>query len=243
MSIDHHPFVFIHIGKTAGSSVRASLSDYFPAGKTCPLVFHQQINELPDEDRASYDLFCAHIGFDAALSLAKEPQRIFSLLRDPIDRVLSLYDYWREVESAGGGKGPALAKKLSLDDFLESRVAAVVVDVHNTQTWQLAVAHDAPTRREMKKQLSEDALFERALQNVESLGVIGVQEHLGQFIATLNATYDWSLPQPERLNTTSNRTGRNQVPMTTRGKIQALNAMDLELYAHVLQRYVLTSSE
>jgi hypothetical protein len=238
MSSAHNPYVFIHIGKTAGSSVRASLSDYFPTGNTCPLVFHNQIKTMSDDEKTRYELYCAHIGYELALSLAGDPKRVFSLLRDPVDRVLSLYFYWREVE--GGAMGPKLAKELELEEFLESNAAGIVVDVRNTQTWQLAFSHDALTRKTKKKALSEDAIYERAIQNVESLGVIGVQEYLDQFIEQLNHTYRWTLPTPDRLNTTGNRSTKDQIPDTTRRRIQALNAMDLELYAHVLNHYVAT---
>ena len=149
----------------------------------------------------------------------------------------ALYFYWREVE--GGGMGPKLAKELDLEEFLESNAAGVVVDVRNTQTWQLAFSHDAPTRKAVKQKLSEDLIYERAIQNVESLGVIGVQEYLDQFIEQLNNTYHWTLPTPDRLNTTGNRSTKDQISDTTRRRIEALNAMDLALYAHVLNQHVL----
>lgn len=231
-------YVFLHIGKTAGSTVRGALATVFPTEVICPLVFHKQITDMPIEDRDQYELFSAHIGFDLAGELASEPGNIFTLLRDPVDRVISLYYYWREIEGDRGG--PVFAKELPFLEFLDSDKAAVVVDVHNTQTWQIAFSHDSPTRRKLKAHLSEDEVFKQALDNIEQMKVIGVQEHIEQFRGALEAAYGWNLPELHKLNTTQKRERREEVPFEIKRKIQSLNAMDIELYAYVLKHYVLS---
>ncbi len=240
MSDSQNPYVFLHIGKTAGTSLRQALIRHFPKDSVCPLVFHGQIAALSDEEKSRYQLFSAHIGFDMARSLCGDEPHIFTMLRDPVDRVLSLYYYWREVDGERGG--PVLAKELPLDEFLESRKASVVVDVHNTQTWQLAFSHVGPSRRSIGKQFSEDAIYERALSNLQVLDVIGVQENMEHFRRSLNNTYGWQLPEFPRLNRTGGKQPRQQLPMATRRRIQELTAMDQELYSHVLKHHVLSDS-
>ncbi len=152
------------------------------------------------------------------MSLCGGEPHIFTMLRNPVDRVLSLYYYWREVDGAHGG--PVLAKELPLEEFLESRNADVVIDVHNTQTWQQAFAHYPPTRQPLRKQYSEDAIFERALDNLKALDVIGIQENMQHFRQSLNSKYGWQLPEFSRLNRTSSKQPRQQLPMVIRKKIQ-----------------------
>lgn len=83
-------FVFLHIGKTAGSSVRTAISSQFKAREVCPHIFYSQIAEMSEQEIRKYRLFAAHIGFDQAQELSGQ---IFTVLRDPVDRVLSLYSH------------------------------------------------------------------------------------------------------------------------------------------------------
>ena len=222
-------FVFVHIGKTAGTAVRSAITGQFPSDLVCPKVFYEDIYALPIEELSRYRLFCAHIGFDTAHQLG---EHLFTVMRDPVDRVLSLYRYWRKVE--GHGSGPELAKTRSLDAFLEEKSGAVIADIHNTQTWQLAFAHDGPTRKLVSQTHSLDEVYQRAVANLKILDAVGIQENLPAFMDELEHLYGWQLPPLGQVNVTGGRNRRDDLPLATRRKIHGLVEADIELYAHVL---------
>ena len=233
MDTSKEKYVFLHIGKTAGTSVRDAISSQFRKDEVCRLPFSQQIRDLPEAERQRYRLFCAHVGYQQATELGN---RIFTVLRDPVDRVLSLYYYWQEVDGDFGG--PALTKGMNLEEFLESKTGAVVQDVYNTQTWQLAFAHDGKTRKAISQTHSPDQIYKQAIVNLEKLDVVGVQELLGSFMTKLDNVYGWTLPALGKTNVTASRARREEIPIKIRKRIQQKVCMDIELYSHVLQKYV-----
>ena len=153
------------------------------------------------------------------------------LFRSPVDRVLSLYDYWREVAPAGNGRGPELAKTHSLDAFLDLTVGAVVADVHNAQTWQIAFAHDGHTRKSILAERDLEAIYKQALANLEAIDVVGVQEDLPGFMQALSYKFGWRLSVPKPVNVTDKRRRRADIPLATLRKIHKLVEADIELYA------------
>ncbi|MEE4659292.1 MAG: sulfotransferase family 2 domain-containing protein [Halieaceae bacterium] len=222
-------YVFIHIGKTAGSAVRGAVQSAFRPEQVCPLVFQDDIAALTTEDRQRFRLYCAHVGFDTASQLGRN---LFTVLRDPVDRTLSQYYYWREV--TGEGLGVRNAKALSLDAFLDSDDAAMLVDLENLQTWQLACAQDLHTRERVSQLKSLDQVYQAALDNVAAMDVVGVQENLPLFMDDLTERYGWYLPPPPPVNVTNSRLPREDISLTTRKKIHRLVEADIELYAYVL---------
>jgi hypothetical protein len=145
--------------------------------------------------------------------------------------VLSLYDYWREVAPAGNGRGPELAKTHSLDAFLDLTVAAVVADVHNAQTWQIAFAHDGHTRNSVLAEGDLEMVYKQAVANLEQVDVVGVQEDLPRFMQALSQRFGWKLTSPRPVNVTDKRRQRADIPLATLKKIHNLVEADIELYA------------
>ncbi len=226
--------MFVHVGKTAGTAVREAIGSRFAPDEVCPYRFFKQFDEASSETLSNYRFFAAHIGFDTATELGTH---IVTVLRDPVDRVLSLYYYWRDVAAQGNGRGPTLAKTHRLEEFLELSANAVVADVHNTQTWQLAYAHDRATRELVSETRSLDDVYRRAISNLERFDVVGVQENLGKFVDGLRQRYEWHLPELKSVNVTPSRRRRDELTLPLRRRIHELVAADLELYAHVTAHY------
>jgi hypothetical protein len=111
--------VFVHIPKSAGTSLRTWLSGYFTPEKLCP-EFHDR---LPTWDRTSlnrYELFCGHYQYET-LSLIDGPMILLTMLREPKARLLSWYYYGKSytlehIETAAQNILPQ--KKMGLEQYL-----------------------------------------------------------------------------------------------------------------------------
>ena len=85
---------FLHIMKTAGMTLSNYLESQFDADEICPVRMPYELARLPSEQIARYRLFRGEFGYEDISQRLAQPV-IITVLRDPVERVLSLYDYWR----------------------------------------------------------------------------------------------------------------------------------------------------
>lgn len=235
-------FVFLHIPKTAGTAVVHGLRAAFPQDAVYPHYGERFLRaEDPAEIRARYRFIAAHIGYRVA---ARFGDSIVTVLRDPVTRILSLYNYWRSLpEGAGRRRGQAgpipedaeidpavvLAKSLDFDAFLQSDDPRLLADLDNAQAWMLA-ASNVPIAREDHAGLSEEALYELAARNLASLDVIGVTEDLGPFFADLDLRFGIKGEAAPRNVTQSRTVERDGLSQAARDRLEALTRVDRRLY-------------
>ncbi|MBJ3776076.1 sulfotransferase family 2 domain-containing protein [Acuticoccus sp. 2012] len=131
--------MFLHLPKCAGTSLHALLSNFFKPDEICP---HRGdvITTVNAETLRRYKFFSGHFtkfGVDAIPG----PKRVITVLRDPYQRILSLYYFWRshrpDVIERDNLKGPRAARELGLLDFLKSNRPEVVANINNTLTRSL----------------------------------------------------------------------------------------------------------
>ena len=92
------PFFFLHIPKTAGTTMNAVLDDNFDQSRIFDLYTDDQrerLRETTYEDLAQYDLVRGHVfivNFEDILD-GPIPFNMFTFLRDPVKRVISEYHF------------------------------------------------------------------------------------------------------------------------------------------------------
>jgi hypothetical protein len=91
--------VFLHIPKTAGQSVHAALVDAFGEAAVCPARVNEQLRLLSIAELNRYQVFSGHLDW-SMLDCLKGPTYVFTVLREPMDRLLSFYFYLREQGAA-----------------------------------------------------------------------------------------------------------------------------------------------
>lgn len=126
--------VFMHIPKCAGSSLSAMLAASFEPHE----IFTSRDDVLPQMkpgEIRKYRYFSGHFskyGVDAVPG----PKRVVTVLREPRERILSLYHFWRshraEAVERLNLKGPAAARELSLTEFLKCGRPEVVSSISNS---------------------------------------------------------------------------------------------------------------
>jgi hypothetical protein len=96
------PVFFLHIPKTAGTSVRAILQNRF-AQSEC--LFNVQMARFHAEDPNRYRLVSGHVGIEYADRFDRPPI-VITFLRDPIERAVSAYYFQRTRDDAhyAGGR-------------------------------------------------------------------------------------------------------------------------------------------
>lgn len=86
--------LFLHIPKTAGQSAHEYLVNVFGKTNVCPARVNDQLRQYSVTDFQKYKVFSGHFDWNL-LDPVSEPKFTFTILRDPIERIVSFYLYLR----------------------------------------------------------------------------------------------------------------------------------------------------
>ena len=191
--------------KCAGTSIHASLQSLFDSESFCPERFHLGVTRgEAAEDLSQYQVFSGH--FDS-LDLPHFPNDslVFTSLRDPLDRALSHFDYWRSHDAdylaQAGLHGTLAAVQMTALEFFESDGGDFRNNFDNYYVRSLSGA-----RRDGRSLAGrEEEHFELALGTLRSFAHVGLTANVDETIdwvatrAGLNPS-DASRPQMNRFN-------------------------------------------
>jgi Sulfotransferase family len=226
--------VHLHIPKTAGTAIAKAFER--AAGGSLRVFPHFEEKLYANIDPTQYDFFSGHFGFKTAATLGG---KLITVLRDPIDRFVSVYYFWRQLLEDGREKSlkTQLASKYSLAEFVKIRdEPSLLVALHNTMTWQIAHGTSLASRRELRRLgKTEDDVYKLALANLSKFALVGIQERLELFEKAVERKFSMSV-EIKRRNVTVARASVIDISAATKRAIHDWSLMDMELYqeAHKL---------
>jgi hypothetical protein len=231
--------VFLHIGKTAGSSVRKVLFRNVPDDR---VVWIRQPRERPhgflgdhvmrdlaaldEEERRRARLVVGHMYFGVHELIPGECV-YFTMLRDPVSRAVSQYAHvlrrtnhrFHELVNAEG---------MGLSEYITSGVAT---ETDNSQT--RAIAGDVTT----PFGACTPEMLERAKANIDRhFALVGLVERFDETLVQLQSTFGWNRLRNVRANVAP-RSQRPEVTEFDCDVIREQNRLDVELYAYAADRF------
>jgi hypothetical protein len=132
-TLPNHPnVVFLHIPKTAGQSVHSFLVHLFGQSAVAPARVNEQLIQMSIPQIRQYTVFSGHMDW-ALLDCIESPRFVFTILREPTDRILSFYFYLRseaqklteEELKLPQNEGKWAALNLSCDEYFTSGKAGL----------------------------------------------------------------------------------------------------------------------
>lgn len=232
------PAVFIHIQKTAGSAVvktaRKLHGNY--------MISHGDYLSKPVEDLESLTFISGHFGYDYIKPLLFKKQRFaFTFLRNPIDRVLSLYYFCRERDPDQYSIYK-MAHELDALEFVTSQEYPIPQHIKNNQVWQLACGYDNP-KGYTYDSFTEKELLDRACNNSDLLNFIGFKENFNDDFYRLSELLNLEPPSLiPKVNVTNNRPLLDEIDSGLIDAISEIVSLDIELYDYAKKRYQSTGS-
>jgi hypothetical protein len=227
--------LFLHIAKTAGTSTVEFFRNRLPPGTVCS---HGDFIQFPSEPAArlsklgEFKFISGHFGYSEIAPLL-ETTYSFTFLRDPVERVLSLYKFfsWPETYKIVPAAKPAL--ELGLEGFLASTLPEVCEVLDNQQVWQIAHAHWRPNRLEWKD-ISEDELFATAVDHLQQFSFVGLTETFAADFELIlrQLGIDEEVPRKKVFETRDPITGAELSPSVLAALKERL-ALDYALLEHV----------
>ncbi len=113
MDLTNAPIVFLHIPKTAGQTVHNSLSRMVKARRVSPIRVHTQTSAPQDQYPPGYSLYSGHLDWHAMGHLPKA-RFVFTVLRDPGERIASFYFYLQRQAAALSRKDIDLPQNIGM---------------------------------------------------------------------------------------------------------------------------------
>jgi hypothetical protein len=216
---------FLHIPKTAGSSLTRLLEDSWPAGALAPQRFVEELGSSSAEDFCGAGLIAGHHG----LLPVSERSLVITVLREPAERAWSHFQALGRLDPQWGAR-----EVPSFDSF-----AAFIDDplfqwmARDYQARWLAVAPQPEERRPVGlppgvPPRDDGELEERALATLRSCALAGTAERLDDFAEALARLVGRPMTQPPRLNVSPERDGMSAEYTS---EVRARSPVDVRLHA------------
>ena len=228
MSTAHTRILHMHIEKCGGTALRLAMERALgPGARACPTRAERELGGLrPDQ----WDLISGHFGWAVLQPMGG---RIVTILRDPVERFVSSYYYWRDMYRNGGDTShrSSLTDKYSLDDFATIKDDhSLVAQLFNRMTWQVAYSGIPAKRQELRARgVTDTQLLGMAVENLRACAAVGLQERMDDFVVEFSQRLGLTLTI-ERENVTGGRPERTELAAGTRRRILEWVYLDMELY-------------
>jgi glycosyltransferase involved in cell wall biosynthesis len=225
--------VFLHIPKTAGSTLLRILEREYEGQPTFRLYGDvdtgiQALRSMTEEERRQLRLVVGHMGFGIHRFLPG-PSTYVTLLRDPVERIVSHYHYVK-AHPADAGNTRALEGVDSLDGYVGASVFARIVN--NGQTRLLGsdvLAAGDP---------ADETTLDRAKATIDRRDVVvGLQDRFDESLLLLIRGFGWGFPAFRRENVGRNRPATAELSAATLELIRERNALDIALYDYARQKF------
>lgn len=97
------PIVFLHIPKTAGQTIHSELTRLVGPDRVSPVRVHTEAPVGAAQFPPGHDLYSGHLDWDA-LEILPDARFVFSVFRDPCERIASFYFYLLKRAQAMSGQ-------------------------------------------------------------------------------------------------------------------------------------------
>lgn len=244
---------FLHIPKTAGTSLRKVIEAQFAPEEICPCSVMQELAEVVRRDAselATYPLIAGHMGY-TVVSLLPTLPRVITMLRDPVARTISRFNYMRQHVTRSA-RAPwdhdrFLDPDVSIDDFLafeptrrlitNFQVRNLAQDFDLTQTYT-DFDGNAMTPKMNKlfaytsTGMSDEDLLTKAKNRLASCEFVGITERFAESVELLCSTFGWEVTADRPFfNASPTSTGLNRpLSKQTLADLHACTSLDAELY-------------
>lgn len=213
--------IFLHLPKTAGTTLNRLIEweySLFEMYSIDPVLFEwstAHLRKLSSDRLEKTRMFKGHMTFGLH-EILSQPATYITVLRDPVDRVISAYYFMRSY------KLHPLYWKLRRGNFtLEDFVRRSQRD--NVQSKIIAGSE--------YKTLCTREIADRAKHNLHHhFSVVGLSDRFEESLALMKLRFGWKLSSYSSFNVTRSRPKKRDLPASTLDLIHQKNAFDMELY-------------
>jgi hypothetical protein len=222
---------FIHVPKAAGTSVIALMQQHLGATN----LYHAENRHtlLVAQLLRRYRFVAGHFFLRDFAADAFRDSYIFTILRDPVERVLSQYRYFRRVQGVSDDRDVHLAKQNDLADILRRPKH------ENNARWI-----NAMTTRfsgEGVHKIADRESLRKAKHHLRLLDLVGIQESFPETYSRLAEDLGWKESEVLFYNQTEQNPVAGKLEPDLHELIGERNWLDRELYEEARALFCFTS--
>lgn len=211
--------VFIHIPKTAGTSIVGLLEANYPKKHRRAIYSLEYLDRELQKALEDPMIHCIYGHFPLRPVIAQSDAFVFTVLRDPVQRSISHYNHYMSGHEPRHREVFAHVK--SPEDF------GKMVHSYNLQS-----VHFSGLRNVNREILPDDLVWEHAMANLDRFNAVGFTEHYPESVACFGALLGWHTTEVAYLNIGKRKeTG-------SRAVWEAMNEWDLKLYEICKEKFL-----
>lgn len=231
------PLIHLHMPKNAGTTLSRMLKLGILLRPPTNLLHHadalghynlvpwerkvEKIRSLPPRRRSRMRFFEAHCGWGVH-ELLEVPPRYYTMIREPVDRALSVYYHLRRI-----GDIPA---DLTLEQFISRDPPERVWYIDNAQVRFLCGNRGQIDERPLGTCTPD--MLDLARQRLGGFLAVGLMERFDESAALLVERLGWRMAWYVRSNVTGGKKAASEIPDSTRQRLIELNELDAALHRH-----------
>ena len=227
--------IFLHLGKTAGMTLASIIRRQYPENRLYKVYSDpamaavDRFAALPEDERAYYRAIIGHMHLGMH-KLIPGPSTYITVLRDPVERVISAYYYVLERPTH-----PDHAKiRQSGLDFAGVLDSGLLPILDNSQV-QVLCTTDVP---DIPYGGCTSDMLEEAKRNIDRrFAVVGLTERFDETLLMMKDRFGWKNVYYARRNPTRRRPRRQDLSAEVLELVRAHNRLDIELYAYARERF------
>ncbi len=225
-------FIFLHIPKTGGMTLKHIIFRQFKGVKSLNLRITKKLNTKPlssftEKERNELRLISGHFAFSDDF-IFPDATNYFTMLREPVKRVISQYNYLYSNTQHAFNK-TMVEKNYSLYDMLSQ---GYVKHFDNCLVRFLSgsVFKDFGT--------IDEADYQKALQNFDKYFThFGLNEHFDESILMLSYELNWKFPYYAHINTTKTKKTDITFDAQTNAALVKCTQFDKRLYDYAFIKF------
>lgn len=222
--------IFIHIPKSGGSTFDSVLSRQYKKRSIVSVRDNREAQALlkRKNELQNIRLIKGHMAFGLH-TMFKDPTDYISILRHPVERILSNYSFIKERPQHKLHDEIFVKHKMGVAEYVRSGLA------HNTENIQTRMFSNAI---DIEFGSSDNSMLNTAVYNMDTyFPVVGVTDMYDQFLILAQQHYKWRNIKYARLNTTKSRVRAENIDDETIDVILKYNSLDMELYLLAKNRF------
>lgn len=255
--------IFHHIPKAAGTSLRSILKKNYKSGRLLEPYgpgresvawYREYFQSLDYKQKQRLKCISAHTANFIIPVFLELRQRFkaFCLLRDPVERVISLFYFSQSISETGKGRGAMAGKairrlKWNIEDIFlnlgeggekSSDLHEIFKDFFNGQVRILLAPHISTGDLLYTSKNTNESVYENKLHEIlNNYYIIGLQEYYNRSVEYFSREFGWKHLVYNKDNITKSRPKVSELPDDVVSLIRAHNQLDINLHGNIKKRF------